>query len=175
MRCPKCGQENPSMARFCGSCGAPLSSATVPGVPPAPSAIAPAYPPPLPAFLLEMPSPWQERYAIAYSLIQTGNSLRILGAILGGVLSLLMIIPTFLMADVLRPVPGVGIAIFWLVLLSLLWGGVIGVGLYALGTLVRASGFQMAALLNLEVRSAPEESLPADQKERILKAAAHLG
>jgi hypothetical protein len=30
-------------------------------------------------------------------------------------------------------------------------------------------------LLNLEVRSAPEESLPADQKERILKAAAHLG
>lgn len=170
MRCPKCGQENPSMARFCGSCGAPLSSATVPGVPPAPSAIAPAYPPPLPAFLLEMPSPWQERYAIAYSLIQTGNSLRILGAILGGVLSLLMIIPASLIP---RFVPG-GV-IFWLVLFSLLLGGVIGVGLYALGTLVRASGFQMAALLNLEVRSAPEESLPADQKERILKAAAHLG
>jgi len=178
MRCPKCGQENPLMAQFCGFCGAPLSGATVPGAPSTtPSAMAPAYPPPLPAFLLEMPSPWQERYAVAYSLIRTGSSLRIFGAILGGGFSLLMMISVSQIADALRFLIGsaAGGVIFWLVLVSLVWGGVIGVGLYALGTFVRASGFQLATLLNLEVRSVPDESLPADQKEQILKAAARLG
>jgi len=32
MRCPKCGQENPLMAQFCGFCGAPLSGATGPEI-----------------------------------------------------------------------------------------------------------------------------------------------
>jgi len=201
VNCPKCGRENPPQAQFCVFCGAMLAGAPAAGTPPAPSAppaapspppayaagpspgayptahpmAAPAYvpPPPFPLFLMEMPSPWRERYATAHSLIRTGDLLRILGLVLGGGLSVLLLIPILYLAS---QVGGQwGGVIFWLVIATLIWGGVIALGLFALGTLVRASGYQLAALLNLEVRSAPEESLPAEQKDRILRAAAFLG
>ncbi len=30
MFCPKCGQQNPDEAKFCGKCGAPISAAAAP-------------------------------------------------------------------------------------------------------------------------------------------------
>lgn len=203
MVCPKCGHENPPTAAFCVFCGASLASASTPGGPspstpvyppslhpghsgaPSPAAyptMAPAYTAPaytpaptLPAFLIDLPSPWRERYAIAHGLIQTGNILRILGIVLGGGLSFLLLIPIAQLASGVDRFNGAGGIILWLVLSILIWGGVVGVGLYALGTLVRASGFQMAAMLNIEVQTAPEASLPPEQRERILKAAARIG
>lgn len=32
MFCPKCGQQNPDEAKFCGKCGAAVSAAPAPGV-----------------------------------------------------------------------------------------------------------------------------------------------
>jgi hypothetical protein len=194
MNCPKCGRENPLTAQFCVFCGTALASPPVASTPPPPSppsyaagpspaaypTAMPAYapPPPLPSFLMEMPSPWRERYAMAYSLIRTGNLLRILGLVLGGGLSLFLMIPVIygISETASRGIGGdvTGLAL-WLIMGILSWGGAIAVGLFALGTLVRASGYQLATLLNLEVRNTSEESLPAEQKARILSAAAHLG
>jgi hypothetical protein len=197
MNCPKCGRENPSAARFCVFCGTALAAGTSSASPPASPAVpppAPAYgtgpspaayptampayapPPPFPPFLMELPSPWRERYAMAHALIRTGNLLRILGLALGGALSLFLMLPVIgLASEVSRQGGDATTMAIWLTLGVLSWGGAIAAGLFALGTLVRASGYQLAALLNLEVRNAPEESLPAEQKARILSAAARLG
>jgi hypothetical protein len=115
---------------------------------------------------------------MAHALIRTGNLLRILGLALGGALSLFLMLPVIgLASEASRRGAGGDVTgpVIWLTLGILSWGGAIAAGLFALGTLVRASGYQLAALLNLEVRNAPEESLPAEQKARILSAAARLG
>lgn len=61
MRCPRCGNENPTGNRFCGMCGATLLSASPPAaVPPAPQPVRPVAPPP-PA--VSRPTPEQTRTA----------------------------------------------------------------------------------------------------------------
>jgi len=185
MRCPQCGRENTMPGRFCVFCGAALEAPAPPSSPagltaaPAPSPATPSPTAPAPSAyavsaletfpeLRLLPSVWREPYRMAVSQIRLGRALRWAGVILGGAFSVLLLIPA---ADMINQMSRLGVQAtgfsLWLIFGILLGGAMIGVGLYALGTLVWAGGFHLLSLLNLELQAAPEGLLGLEEGSRL--------
>ncbi|GEM_PF-1030417 len=174
MRCPNCDRENPTAARFCVFCGAPLTqtaAATAPAPPslsvppPAPSSLAGAAPTaPMPSEILNLPQAWRLPYLAAIGHIRFGNRLRWIGVGLGAALSLLFLIPILQLAgEAARAGAQVEGIVIWLVLATIIWGMVIGAGLYGLGMIARTEGFQLLSMLNMELQSLPDALLNPEE------------